>query len=378
MLNITVALLVQHAALANSPLLSLTHSPLTRRINFDRLTIQHFINPIFYTQSQTFNLLLSQSTFSNAVSQVARQDEIKMKEFSEHQNYHEVFSLVITGCRFSSISYDKGAGAAFCAISQLHTLHIANTQFADCYCGGSEYIEGLTHQVSGGVLVFTGSKSEISSCCVVKNNAIGNSKTFQVVSSEEGLNSIKYSLFVNNGDKTNLKGHSLFSLDHGRCEVISSNITNNDVPGGYAGGAIGFASYGRAGYTLLKNNTGKSVFGICALGTYRASIKVNFCFVNQNTATKYGVIMRLTSTLKLDNVIFTQNVGQYFYGTAPIKVARSNFDCDKPAGLVEDEATMWNAAVKRTLKIKVPESCDLNYPINRANVTKRHRTEPGK
>ena len=371
MLNLTIALLVQRTALATSPLLSLSSSLYTSRfINFNQVTYQRFISPIFFANSQSFNLLLQQSTFSDSVQKVAQIDSIKGKKFSSQQDFKDLFKLDIIECNFHNIKSSGTPGGAFHAITQLHTLSITRSSFMNCHSNANEVVGTLPYKVSAGAFVFTGAKASVLYSCFTQCTAVGNVKTFHIVSPEHGTISVR-SLFLGMNNNNDYKGHGLFSINKGRCDIISINSSMNNIPDGYAGGSIGaYATSARAGYSVFANNTGSSVFGINFLGTISKSLVRSSAFLS-NKITKYGVYMRLTGPSRLEDVTFATNQGNYFYGNAPIVFSRCICDCEKPTGLVDDEATQWNVPVRQPRHFfRVPGSCNLS---EFKNIKRKHQ-----
>ena len=361
MLNLTIALLVQRTALAPSPLLSLSSSlSASRFINFNQIKYQHFSSPLFFTNSQSFNLLLSQSTFSDSTEKVAQIDAIKDKYFTSQQDFKDIFKLEILDCKFHNTKSSSIPGGAFHAITQLHSLVLSRTSFINCHSNANDIIGKIPYKISAGAFVFTGAKASVLYSCFTRCTAVGNAKTFFIVSPEHGAISIR-SLYIGKNDNQEYKGHYLFCLSRGRCEITSINSSMNIIPEGYAAGAIGYyATSARIGYSVFANNSGNSIFGVNPLGVISKAVIRSSAFVS-NKVTKYGVYMRLTGPSRLEDVTFATNQGNCFYGSSPIVFSRCICDCDKPSGLVEDESCQWNVPViKARHYFKIPEGCNLS------------------
>ena len=370
MLNLTIVFLARSAFLSSSALVTLSRSSVSRNLRFDKLSFSHFANPVLFTRSDNFNMLLRGSIFTSGASQVVTQNSIENEEFTSHQNFNDKFTLSIRSCTFSKIAHSTNPGAAFCALSQIHTLDIEGCRFLECYNSAEKQISRLNFPVSGGAFVFIGSKSEVSACCFVRNNAYGNIKTFEAHVNPNGFNCLRYSFFLENGDEQS-PGHSLFGVDHGRCEIMATNITLNKAKEGYAAGSIGsFAAQAIVAYVCFANNSGNSVFGIAstAIGDL---MKISFSSFTKNTATKYGVYMRLSYTTTFESVSFIKNNGIPFYGAAPLRFVRCHCDCGKPLGIVDDISSFWNNAVLRSPIIKVPDQCSITVKTRKPIATVR-------
>jgi hypothetical protein len=165
----------------------------------------------------------------------------------------------------------------------------------------------------------------------------------------DGRNEVSGSLFIRNG-AASISSHTLFSLDNGVAEFSENNATHNFVSGGYAGGHIGwFSQSAVVKFSAFASNVGKSVFGSCAYSPEHSGTSVTSVLFLRNYATKYGVFMRHTGSQTLVNAFFFWNVGPAFYGTAPLTVQRSFFDCHRPHGPIIEDTVAWNYAVKPNL-----------------------------
>jgi hypothetical protein len=76
-----------------------------------------------------------------------------------------------------------------------------------------------------------------------------------------------------------------------------------------------------------------------------------FC---KNVATKYGVFVRHTGVSTISQCQYVGNLGEPFYGIAPLSLKQCFFDCDKPDGPIEVDTVTWNYRGVEMVTLKVP------------------------
>jgi hypothetical protein len=296
------------------------------------------------------------STFTRYLSQVAR-IESAVQVFREQRCLSQEFAIDIRDTAFTDITVLRTFGGAFYAISEIHTLSVTNSRFIECHTQGSGQIGNRLNDVGGGAFVFSGARANVEATLFVRCSAVSNTQTMHSYILHLGANKVMQCLFARNGNAWT-RGHSLFCLDNGAADLKANNITRNNVIGGYAGGHIGwFSCSARVMFTNSEWNVGKSIFGMCSYSATKPDSEILLVTFFHNYATKYGVFMRHTALTTMRSACFFENIGNVFYGNAPIIIHTSTFDCPRPSGPIDEDTVSWNFRLGvKTWHLKVPSS----------------------
>lgn len=357
-MNKTIFALSLSETLRTSPFFVSSPLKSTQNLIFNGINSIHSLSSFFTGFSPNSNIHLSKSHFCNSLKQVLHYEGIIFQTISTHQNYNDEFSLTLYSCVFNNIKNEEGMGGAFVAISDIHSLHCEYCHFINCSTSGSGMVGLRSTPVGGGAFVFVGALSEVSFCCFVGCKATSNTQTMHSYIFHSGSNKIIHCFFYNNGNNQ-IKSHTLFSLDAGKAEINGINSSSNVVPGGYAGGHVGWFAVGsNVIYSNWEHNKGKSVFGSCAYDSDHCTF-LNFVQFRWNVATRYGVYNRLTGKTHFSIALFAGNEGLALWGNAPISLSRAYFDCQRPPGAMKEEMVVWNWSEERTFNIQVEKNCPI-------------------
>lgn len=322
------------------------------RLSFARCQVKRSLGSLFYMQGLASTALRS-SYFESFLTQVFS-IESTLKQVTSQQDYTEEFSINIEFTVFKDIKANERPGAAFYAVSELHMLEMTDSIIDGCYSDVTAPFTRAKRNMGAGAFLFVGTLSKLLRNCISHCSAKGNAQAFYTEAKYKGSNSNGHMLAYQNGGKK-VKGHSLFIMDMGNTFLSGSNISFNTVPGGYAGGYLGWFAYSAiVEFSRIYDNIGETIIGLTANSPGGlATLMYSEFYRNEVTE---GVIVRLPPKLIINNIFLGCNLGSLFYGSAPIDGGPVYSDAKFELGDFDGVVMGLNFEL-RTYAIKVFEKC---------------------